>query len=262
MPSQSEALDAPAADAAAAEAAAAAEPEAPAADAQPAEAAAAPEAESNTWDGESAGSPNASSASTSRCVRDVGFVGRIGPVDRRRRVGGRPARPRRPTADHGDEGPEDASLGRPPRARGAGEGARRRARGRRTDHLAEPRTAGSDTAREAVVAGVREEAASHLSGERRQLGARAGGAPRRGRNCERVPATVRELNTLAKGLRVRGAADSEWNAALGLSGRTSFADRVVAVARYNRAVGLGALIKGLEAAKPRADARAPDRLTR
>ena len=68
---------------------------------------------------------------------------------------------------------------------------------------------------------------------------------------ERVPATVRELNTLAKGLRLRGAADSEWNAALALSGRTSFADRVVAVTRYNRAVGLGALIKGLEAAKPR-----------
>jgi hypothetical protein len=68
---------------------------------------------------------------------------------------------------------------------------------------------------------------------------------------ERVPATVRELSTLARGLRVRGAADSEWNAVLALSGRTSFADRVVAVARYNRAVGLGALVHGLEAAKPR-----------
>jgi hypothetical protein len=68
---------------------------------------------------------------------------------------------------------------------------------------------------------------------------------------ERVPATVRELNTLARGLRVRGAADSEWGAALALSGRTSFADRVLAVTRYNRAVGLGALINGLEAAKPR-----------
>jgi hypothetical protein len=68
---------------------------------------------------------------------------------------------------------------------------------------------------------------------------------------ERVPATVRELNTLARGLRVRGAADSEWGAALALSGRTSFADRVLAVTRYNRAVGLGALINGLEKAKPR-----------
>jgi hypothetical protein len=68
---------------------------------------------------------------------------------------------------------------------------------------------------------------------------------------DRVPATVRELNTLAKGLRVRGAADSEWSAVLALSGRTSFADRVLAVTRYYRAVGLGALIRGLEAAKPR-----------
>jgi hypothetical protein len=68
---------------------------------------------------------------------------------------------------------------------------------------------------------------------------------------ERVPATGRELSTLAKGLRVRGAVDSEWNAALALSGRTSFADRVLAVTRYNRAVGLGALVRGLEAAKPR-----------
>jgi hypothetical protein len=68
---------------------------------------------------------------------------------------------------------------------------------------------------------------------------------------ERVPATVRELNTLARGLRIRGAADSEWGAALALSGRTSFADRVLAVTRYNRAVGLGALVNGLEKAKPR-----------
>jgi hypothetical protein len=71
---------------------------------------------------------------------------------------------------------------------------------------------------------------------------------------DRVPATVRELNTLARGLRMRGAAESEWNAVLSLSGRSSFADRAVALARYNRAIGLEALVDGLEAAK--------DRLTR
>jgi hypothetical protein len=68
---------------------------------------------------------------------------------------------------------------------------------------------------------------------------------------DRVPATVRELNALARGLSKRGAADSEWNAALALSGRTGFADRAVALARYNRVIGLQALVKGLEAAKPR-----------
>ena len=65
----------------------------------------------------------------------------------------------------------------------------------------------------------------------------------------RVPATVRELNTLARGLSQRGATDSEWNAVLSLSGRTGFADRAVALARYNRVVGLPALVKGLEAEK-------------
>jgi hypothetical protein len=67
----------------------------------------------------------------------------------------------------------------------------------------------------------------------------------------RTPATVRELNALARGLRERGAIDSEWNAVLALAGRTSFADRAVALARYNRAVGLRALVEGLEAAKQR-----------
>ena len=68
---------------------------------------------------------------------------------------------------------------------------------------------------------------------------------------DRVPATVRELNALASGLAKRGAADSEWNAVLALSGRTTFADRAVALARYNRVIGLRALVDGLEAAKPR-----------
>jgi hypothetical protein len=68
---------------------------------------------------------------------------------------------------------------------------------------------------------------------------------------DRVPATVRELNALASGLSKRGAAESEWNAVLALSGRSTFADRAVALARYNRAVGLRSLVDGLEKAKPR-----------
>jgi hypothetical protein len=70
-------------------------------------------------------------------------------------------------------------------------------------------------------------------------------------STDRVPATVRELSTLARGLRTRGAAESEWNAVLSLSGRSSFADRAVALARYNRAIGLEALVDGLETAKDR-----------
>jgi hypothetical protein len=68
---------------------------------------------------------------------------------------------------------------------------------------------------------------------------------------DRNPATVKELNALARGLRTRGAVESEWNAALALSGRSSFADRAVSLARYNRAVGLSALVTGLEAAQDR-----------
>jgi murein DD-endopeptidase MepM/ murein hydrolase activator NlpD len=68
---------------------------------------------------------------------------------------------------------------------------------------------------------------------------------------DRTPATIKELNALARGLAARGAASSEWSAALALSGRTGFADRAVALARYNRVVGLDALVRGLEAAKPR-----------
>jgi hypothetical protein len=260
VPSQSEALDAPAADAAAAEAAEAAEasaatdPEAevPAADAQPAEAAAAPEAESNAWDGESAGSPDASSASTSDAtgsetsassdasapstgaaeqadeplVLDVPQppTATKGPKTRHwvvRRA--REARAKAPVIEH-EGGAPTVWLNRalpdptPPAKRLSPKFAKK------LRHI----SAVNGVSWALVLAVLRVEGAT-----------------------ERVPATVRELNTLAKGLRVRGAADSEWNAALALSGRTSFADRVVAVARYNRAVGLGALIKGLEAAKPR-----------
>jgi hypothetical protein len=66
-----------------------------------------------------------------------------------------------------------------------------------------------------------------------------------------VPATRRGLNRLAKNLRRLGARRDEWNAALALEGRTAFADRTVALARYHRAVGLNALVRGLEWARPK-----------
>lgn len=61
------------------------------------------------------------------------------------------------------------------------------------------------------------------------------------------PATLRSLsNRLAK----LGARRNPWSAVLALEGQTAFADRAIALQRYNRAVGLRALVKGLEWAKP------------
>lgn len=42
---------------------------------------------------------------------------------------------------------------------------------------------------------------------------------------------------------------NEWAVALAYDGQPTFADKVQALARYNRAVGLGALVNGLESAK-------------
>jgi len=64
----------------------------------------------------------------------------------------------------------------------------------------------------------------------------------------RRPATTSELRTLARTL-ARLDGQGEWQAFLALRGRTAFADRAQAFARYNRAVGLNALITGLDAAK-------------
>lgn len=61
------------------------------------------------------------------------------------------------------------------------------------------------------------------------------------------PATQRQLHSLASNLRELRANADAWRAALALSGRTTFADRAVALARYNRAVGLRALVRGLQA---------------
>jgi hypothetical protein len=65
-----------------------------------------------------------------------------------------------------------------------------------------------------------------------------------------VPASATELRSLSARLARLGARRSPWSAALALRGRTAFADQAVALQHYNRAVGLKALVKGLEWAKP------------
>ena len=64
------------------------------------------------------------------------------------------------------------------------------------------------------------------------------------------PAGRKQLRRLADKLVELGARRDEWSAALALRGRTVFADRAVAAARFHRAVGLRALVTGLERAKP------------
>jgi hypothetical protein len=64
-----------------------------------------------------------------------------------------------------------------------------------------------------------------------------------------VPATKAELRTLASNLRRLHASQNAWQAVLGLEGRTSFADRAIALRNYNRALGLWTLVRGLVASK-------------
>jgi hypothetical protein len=66
-----------------------------------------------------------------------------------------------------------------------------------------------------------------------------------------VPAGKPGLNRLARNLAQLNARKHPWSAVLALEGRTAFADRTIALARYHRAVGLKALVRGLEWAKPR-----------
>jgi hypothetical protein len=47
----------------------------------------------------------------------------------------------------------------------------------------------------------------------------------------------------------KGTAGGKWATAFAYDGHTAFADKTVALARYNRAVGLAALVRGLEATK-------------
>ena len=65
------------------------------------------------------------------------------------------------------------------------------------------------------------------------------------------PASAPRLRRLSKQLHMSEKAKlSPWNTVLALKGRTSFADRTVALMNLYRAVGLKALVKGFEAAKP------------
>jgi hypothetical protein len=59
-----------------------------------------------------------------------------------------------------------------------------------------------------------------------------------------------DVRRVADRLANLGARRNPWAAFLALRGRTSFADRALALTRYNRAVGLRALVTGLDAAKP------------
>jgi hypothetical protein len=64
------------------------------------------------------------------------------------------------------------------------------------------------------------------------------------------PASTARLNSLAGRLASFGARSNPWASVLALRGRTAFADQAMALRHYNRAVGLRALVKGLEWGKP------------
>jgi hypothetical protein len=66
-----------------------------------------------------------------------------------------------------------------------------------------------------------------------------------------APAGKARLDRLARSLARLDARKHPWSAVLALEGRTAFADRTIALARYHRAVGLKALVRGLEWAGPR-----------
>jgi hypothetical protein len=69
------------------------------------------------------------------------------------------------------------------------------------------------------------------------------------------PASQGTLDRLAGRLFALRANRDAWQAALAYSGRTGFADRAVALERYNRAVGLRALVRGLLAEKTELERR-------
>jgi hypothetical protein len=64
-----------------------------------------------------------------------------------------------------------------------------------------------------------------------------------------IPADRVTLGRLAARLDAFGPARGDWARIVSYSGDTRFADKAAALARYDRAVGLNALVKGLEAAK-------------
>jgi hypothetical protein len=65
-----------------------------------------------------------------------------------------------------------------------------------------------------------------------------------------TPASSARLRGLTKALHKRNAQKNAWNSVLALEGRTTFADRTVALMHLYRAVGLKALVKGFDWAKP------------
>ncbi len=65
-----------------------------------------------------------------------------------------------------------------------------------------------------------------------------------------TPASPDRLRALTKQLHTRKAQQSPWSSVLSLEGRTTFADRTVALMHLYRAVGLKALVKGFDWAKP------------
>lgn len=66
-----------------------------------------------------------------------------------------------------------------------------------------------------------------------------------------LPARSPSIPDTAARLVAAGARKDAWSAVLALTGRTTHADRAVALARYYRAVGLGALVRGLAAEQER-----------
>lgn len=67
----------------------------------------------------------------------------------------------------------------------------------------------------------------------------------------RTPASPTRLDALADRLAVLRQSQDRWAAVYALSGSRTVADRALALSRYNRAVGLQALVTGLEAAAGR-----------
>jgi hypothetical protein len=65
-----------------------------------------------------------------------------------------------------------------------------------------------------------------------------------------MPADRVTLNRLAVRLDSFGPSRGDWSRIVAYSGDSRFADKATALARYDRAVGLDALVNGLEAAKP------------
>jgi len=65
-----------------------------------------------------------------------------------------------------------------------------------------------------------------------------------------VPASKTRLLTLAKQLHANHSQRNAWSSVLSLEGRTAFADRTIALKNLYRAVGLRALVKGFDWAKP------------